>query len=181
MPVDSNTDRISAIGMLRCGSRTSPATDTIGVNPRYAKMMPPADTAPAMPAKPNGAKPCAEKLSRRKKHSSATTTASGTTNLNTPTRLLAREDLHAEVVQQEENREDRKLHKPAQRRRRLRTGLRQLRKPRGRVLPARLDLDRDQAGKRDQRDQAHQVTEQCAVRIHRIAHHAAGARQRGAE
>src|SRR5579875_1958100 len=83
MMVDNVTDRISAIGMLRCGSCTSPATDTIGVKPRYAKMMPPADTAPATPAKPNGAMPCAVRFAAWKNHNSTTITVSGTTNLNT--------------------------------------------------------------------------------------------------
>src|SRR6185437_7526227 len=80
MIVDSVTERISAIGIVRCGLRTSPATETIGVKPRYAKMMPPAETAPSMPENPNGAKPCTAKLREWKKYSSTTTTVSGTTN-----------------------------------------------------------------------------------------------------
>ena len=53
-------------------------------------MMPPAETAPAMPPKPEGANPCAPKLPAWKNASNTTTTVSGTTNLKTLTRLLAR-------------------------------------------------------------------------------------------
>ncbi len=78
------------MGMVRCGERTSLATEMIGVSPRYAKMMPPAETAAWMPDSPNGAKPCTCRLAGLKCVNSTTMTSSGTTNLNTLMMLLAR-------------------------------------------------------------------------------------------
>ncbi|KGD19430.1 amino acid permease domain protein [Burkholderia pseudomallei] len=92
-----------------------------------------------------------------------------------------RERLHARIVQVEEETEQRRLHEPAERRRIARALDGQARKPRGRILARGDDFDRDQARERDQRDRAHQVAEQRAVREHRIADDAARARQRRAE
>ncbi len=77
------------MGILRCGSRTSLATDTMGVSPRYAKMMPPAEIAASTPAMPDGANPCTLRLSALKCFISNTITRIGTRNLKMLTMLLA--------------------------------------------------------------------------------------------
>ncbi|MNP07575.1 hypothetical protein D3C76_996040 [compost metagenome] len=87
------------------------------------------------------------------------------------------EGLHAAVVEQEEHAEQAELQQPAKDGRVAGAGLGQFGKPGGGVLARGDHFDGHQAGKRDQGDKAHQVAEQRAVRVHRVAHHATGARQ----
>ncbi|MNI19709.1 hypothetical protein D3C73_731540 [compost metagenome] len=73
------------------------------------------------------------------------------------------------------------MNQPANRRWIAGTGLGQCGKPRSGILARGDHLDGHQAGKRDQRDEAHQVTQQRAVGVNRVANHTAGPGQRCAE
>ena len=139
-------------------------------------MMPPADTAISMPGMPNGAKPWIVRFAGLKNVNSTAITASGTMNEDADDVVRLRERLHARIVQVKEEAQQRGCTKPAERGRVARSCDGQARKPRGRMLARGDDFDRDQARKGDQRDEAHQVAEQRAVREHRVADHAARAR-----
>ena len=83
--------------------------------------------------------------------------------------------LHAAVIEHKEQAQQGKLHQPAQGGGVAGAGLGQLWKPGCRILTRGDHFNRHQAGKRDQRDKAHQVAQQRAMGIHRVAHHAASA------
>ena len=87
------------------------------------------------------------------------------------------EGLHTAIVEHEEQAEQTELHQPANHRRGVGAGLGQPGEPGGSILARGNHFDCHQAGEGDQGDKAHQVAEQRAVGVHRVANHTAGPRQ----
>ncbi|MNZ48575.1 hypothetical protein D3C78_663230 [compost metagenome] len=91
------------------------------------------------------------------------------------------EGFHAAVVEEEEQSQQGELHQPAEHGRVAGAGLGQPGEPGGGVLARSDHFDGDQAGKGDQGDETHQVAQQRAVGVHRVAHHTPGTRQGSAQ